>query len=133
MRTSLPQGRALLARAAICKIFRASLTEENGVTYNGKRRGLLVRKWMLLLLLLLLPAVMTEARADLPGAPMIMLKGNPTTGYGWSWEIDEERVVDVGVEYAADWQFRQEGEPVLTGTGGRYLLPNSSLPSNSSA
>ena len=81
-----------------------------------------MRKWMLLMLLLLLPAVMTEARADLPGAPMIMLKGNPTTGYGWSWEIDEERVVDVGVEYAADWQFRQEGEPVLTGTGGRYLF-----------
>ena len=81
-----------------------------------------MRKWMLLMLLLLLPAVMTEARADLPGAPMIMLKGNPTTGYSWSWEIDEERVVDVGAEYAADWQFRQEGEPVLTGTGGRYLF-----------
>ena len=51
---------------------------------------------------------------------MIMLTGNPSTGYSWSWDIDEADVVDVGVEYAIDWQFRREDEPMPPGMGGRY-------------
>ena len=84
----------------------------------------MMKKWMLfMLLMLLLPSVaMIEARADLPGEPMIMLTGNPSTGYSWSWDIDEADVVDVGVEYATDWKFRQEDEPMPPGMGGRYLF-----------
>ena len=83
-----------------------------------------MKKWLLIMLqiMLLLPAVMIEVGAELPGAPMIMLTGNPTTGYNWSWDVDEENVVDVGAEYATDWQFQQEGEPMPPGTGGRHLF-----------
>ena len=71
-----------------------------------------MKKWLILLLVLLLCPALAE---DAPQPPALTLAGNPTTGYSWQVGTDAPEVVSVRSEYrpcAAD-----EG---LLGSGGVY-------------
>ena len=78
-----------------------------------------MRKMLILLLamLCLMPAVLTEEYAE-PIAPVLMLKGNPTTGYDWGWTVDREGIVEIASEYTVNWEPAFEGDLMPAGVGG---------------
>lgn len=71
----------------------------------------------LLTLLCMIPVVLAEEHAE-PHMPVIMLEGNRTTGFDWSWEIDREYVVAVDCDYVVNWQPENGGDIMPPGVGG---------------
>ena len=53
------------------------------------------------------------AAEDIPRSPVVMLKGNPTTGYAWQAVVEAAEVLSVSVEYSAE-------NTGLIGSGGQY-------------
>ena len=53
-----------------------------------------------------------------PQTAVIVLKGNRTTGFDWSWEIDKENMVAVDCDYVVNWQPENEGDIMPPGVGG---------------
>ena len=69
-----------------------------------------MKKLLALLMLLMFGLAVAE---DIPISPVVMLKGNPTTGYAWQAAVEAEDVVSVSVEYSAE-------NTGLIGSGGQY-------------
>ena len=69
-----------------------------------------MKKLLALLMLLMFGLAAAE---DIPFSPVVMLKGNPTTGYAWQAAVEAEDVVSVSVEYSAE-------NTGLIGSGGQY-------------
>ena len=75
---------------------------------------------LLALCLLAVPAMGEMGSVDEgnpPLAPAIFLKGNPATGYAWTAEVDDEKVVTVVSEYYPDETAAQQ-----VGEGGEYYF-----------
>ena len=77
----------------------------------------------LLILLCLVPAAMAEEAME-SCTPVLVLKGNPTTGFDWHCEVDCEGIVAIESEYMVDWQPSFDGDIMPAGTGGhsRFTL-----------
>ena len=69
-----------------------------------------MKKLLALLMLLMFGLAAAE---DIPFSPVVMLKGNPTTGYAWQAAVEAEDVLSVSVEYSAE-------NTGLIGSGGQY-------------
>ncbi len=69
-----------------------------------------MKKLLVLLVLLMLGLAAAE---DIPRSPVVMLKGNPTTGYAWQAAVEAAEVLSVSVEYSAE-------NTGLIGSGGQY-------------
>ena len=54
-----------------------------------------------------------------PAAPVLVLDSNPSTGFDWSWEIDDEAVVAVSATYVSDMYFDVPEMVPPVGSGGR--------------
>lgn len=57
-----------------------------------------------------------------PTSPVLVLTGNPTTGYDWLWESDHEGVVMVSTAYVSDMYYDMPGIVPPVGGGGRYRV-----------
>ena len=80
-------------------------------------------KTMLLLMLALLclfPAAAEEA--DSPLAPVLILEGNRTTGFDWSWAVDQDNIVGISCAYAVNWQPESDNDIMPAGTGGHSRI-----------
>ncbi len=73
------------------------------------------RLWSLIVLLLTVGTALAEAA---PVCPEIILKGNPTTGYSWTWMMDADKAI-VEVEGG---HMPAETEDGLVGAGGQYCF-----------
>ncbi len=71
----------------------------------------------LMALILLGSSVLAEEQ-EIQVSPVLMLEGNRTTGFDWSWEIDRENVVAVASDYVVNWQPENEGDIMPPGVGG---------------
>ena len=83
---------------------------------------------LLLAMLCVSPVVLAEDGAG-PVAPVLVLEGNRTTGFDWSWEVDCEDIVSVACEYAVDWQPASDEDMIPSGAGGRSRITLTGLTS----
>ena len=80
-----------------------------------------MKKLLVVLLLLCLPVIPAMGEmgsvdeGNPPLSPIVLLKGNPTAGYAWTAEVDDEKVVTVVSEYYPDEAAAQQ-----VGAGGEY-------------
>ena len=72
--------------------------------------------WLFVLLLLISAALAEEQEIQV--SPVLMLECNRTTGFDWSWEIDQEDVVEVACEYVVNWHPESEEDIMPPGVGG---------------
>lgn len=54
-----------------------------------------------------------------PTAPVLVMESNPSTGFDWDWEIDNEAVVSVSTVYVSDMYFDVPEMVPPVGSGGR--------------
>ncbi len=76
---------------------------------------------LLLVMLCLIPVMLAEGKPEAI-TPVLMLESNRTTGYDWSWEVDQEDIVGVAGEYETNWQPESEGDIMPPGTGGQTRI-----------
>lgn len=57
-----------------------------------------------------------------PTAPVLVMASNPSTGYDWSWEIDDEAVVAVSATYVSDMYYDVPDVIPPVGGGGRTRI-----------
>lgn len=89
-----------------------------GVRYTGKNSlGIPVTKEGYVA-----AGVISLTTAEGPTSPVLVLEGNPTTGYDWLWESDHEGVVTVSMAYVADMYYDVPDMVPPVGGGGRYRV-----------
>ena len=54
-----------------------------------------------------------------PMAPVLVMESNPSTGFDWNWEIDNDAVVSVSTEYVSDQYYDVPDMMPPVGGGGR--------------
>ncbi len=75
---------------------------------------------LLSFMMAMLLGITVAAAEDAPVCPKVILNGNPTTGYAWTWVVASENdIVEVDGGYAADES--AEGL-MLVGAGGKYCF-----------
>lgn len=57
-----------------------------------------------------------------PTAPVLAMESNPSTGFEWSWEIDNEAMVAVSMEYVPDMYYDVPDMMPPLGGGGRTRI-----------
>lgn len=57
-----------------------------------------------------------------PASPVLVMSSNPSTGFDWSWEIDNEAVVSVNTEYVSDMIYNVPDIIPVVGGGGRTRI-----------
>lgn len=55
-------------------------------------------------------------------SPVLVMTGNPTTGYDWSWTVDHEAVISVSIAYVPDMYCDVPDAITPIGGGGRYRI-----------
>lgn len=59
---------------------------------------------------------------DGPTAPVLVMESNPSTGFDWSWKIDDEAVVSVSTAYVSDMYYDVPDMIPPVGGGGRTRI-----------
>lgn len=57
-----------------------------------------------------------------PAAPVLVMASNPSTGFDWGWEIDDEAVVSVSAAYVPDMYYDVPDMIPPVGGGGRTRI-----------
>lgn len=57
-----------------------------------------------------------------PVSPVLVMESNPSTGFDWRWEIDEEAVAAVSTEYVPDMYYDVPDMIPPVGGGGRMRI-----------
>ncbi len=57
-----------------------------------------------------------------PTAPVLVMESNPSTGFDWDWEIDNEAVVSVSTVYVSDMYYDVPDMIPPVGDGGRTRI-----------
>ena len=57
-----------------------------------------------------------------PTAPVLVMESNPSTGFDWDWEIDNEAVVSVSTAYVSDMYYDVPDMMPPIGGGGRTRI-----------
>ena len=57
-----------------------------------------------------------------PTAPVLVMESNPSTGFDWDWEIDNEAVVSVSTVYVSDMYYDVPDMMPPVGGGGRTRI-----------
>lgn len=57
-----------------------------------------------------------------PASPVLVMESNPSTGFDWRWEIDDEAVVAVSTEYVPDMYYDVPDMIPPVGGGGRTRI-----------
>lgn len=62
-----------------------------------------------------------------PTAPVLVMESNPSTGFDWDWEIDNEAVVSVSTAYVSDMYYDVPDMMTPVGGGGKDRVVLSGL------
>lgn len=62
-----------------------------------------------------------------PTAPVLVMESNPSTGFDWDWEIDNEAVVSVSTAYVSDMYYDVQDMMPPIGGGGKDRVVLSGL------
>ena len=67
-------------------------------------------------------SVISLDAGDGPTAPVLVMESNPSTGFDWSWKIDDEAVVSVSMAYVSDMYYDVPDMIPPVGGGGRTRI-----------